>query len=139
MATSACCSNVLESSPWSGESATPIDALTSTCTSPSASGTSRSCRTRRGARHRAVDVTGFVEEKGELVAAEPCNGAPRVAEAREACADVSQQLVAEVVSESVVHLLEAVEVEQHHCQFLARSPRRDRVAQLLLESCAVGQ
>ena len=59
-----------------------------------------------------VDVARLVAEHDELVAAEPGHGVAVAGAAREAFGHLDQQRVADVVTEAVVHVLEAVEVEQ---------------------------
>ncbi len=64
---------------------------------------------------RDADGMGFVrsvEQQRELVAAEPGQGVARAARLREALGNGLEQLVARVVAEAVVDLLEAVEVDE---------------------------
>ena len=67
----------------------------------------------RAANASASSADAVREQDGELVAAEP-GGDLVLAEAGEPLADALQQLVAELVAERVVHLLEVVDVEQQH-------------------------
>ena len=67
----------------------------------------------RAANASASSADAVREQDGELVAAEPGGGLV-LAEAGEPLADALQQLVAELVAERVVHLLEVVDVEQQH-------------------------
>jgi hypothetical protein len=74
-------------------------------------------RAQEASRDRAcLRLVGPVEEDGELVSSEPRQ---RVAGAKlrvEPLGDDLEQLVAGVVAEAVVHLLEAVEVDQQDCE-----------------------
>ena len=67
----------------------------------------------RAANASRRDWDALREQDGELVAAEPRDRL-LVAEGGEPLADAVQQLVAELVPERVVHLLEVVDVEQEH-------------------------
>ena len=64
------------------------------------------------------------QEDRELVAAQARDGVVLAQQAREALADLAQHLVAVVVAEGVVDLLEAVEVEQHAPRRRCRRARR---------------
>ena len=76
----------------------------------------------------------------ELVAAQARHQTLRSDRLRQPRAEVAQQLVAEVVAERVVDLLEAIEVEQHHRELLvACLRRRDPPVQVRAEPLAVGQ
>ena len=66
------------------------------------------------------------QQDGELVAAEPGDRVARAQDAGDARADELQQLVAAVVAERVVDLLELVEVEEHHDRPRAVAARRRR-------------
>ena len=92
-------------------------------------------------RHLAGIVLGDLagEHQGELVAAEP--GHQSVVELLgEAVADAPQQLVADVVAEGVVDLLELVEVHHQQRHLLAGGRRLPhRAVQLLVEQAPVGQ
>ena len=80
------------------------------------------------------------QEDRELVAAEARDGVVLAQQAREALADLAQHLVAVVVAEGVVDLLEAIEVEQHHRDAGPGAPgARDRVLGARAEEDAVGQ
>ena len=87
-------------------------------------------RARRGSGRRPSRanglVRGCVEDDAELVAAEPRQGVDGPQDAREPRADLAQQLVAAVVAERVVQLLEVVEVDDQHGHALARGARRGR-------------
>ena len=85
------------------------------------------------------DVAQAAEQHAELVAAEPRRGVAGAQHRVQALADLAQQLVAGVVAERVVELLEVVEVEQQqrHAR-VARLAGEDRVAQAAQEVAAVG-
>jgi len=67
----------------------------------------------RRALHRALDRA---QQDRELVAAKPSDGVLLAEQLAQAGADLAQDLVAVVMAEGVVDLLEAIEVEQHHGQ-----------------------
>ena len=60
-------------------------------------------------RRRAAD-----EQHRELVATEPCDQIGRAAGGAQSVGDLDEQSVAHVVTERVVDLLEAVEVDHQH-------------------------
>ena len=87
--------------------------------------------------HHAFDmyVVG-AEQDGELVPAEPSDHRLLVLESPQSLTDLLEQLVADVVAEGVVDLLEAVEVHQQHGR---RAGRQQPFLEPLLEVQAVGQ
>ena len=93
-------------------------------------------------RHRGRDggARQIGQHDAELVAAQPRHHVFVAQHARQARPDLLQQLVAEVVAERVVDLLEVVEVDQHHAEGPADGARAlDRVGELELEEQAVRQ
>ena len=72
--------------------------------------------TRAAARRRPglADAVHRGEQDGELVAAEPGDGVPLPQHRPEPRADLAEQLVAVAVAQSVVDLLEPVQVDQEH-------------------------
>ncbi len=88
---------------------------------------------------RAIDVGGRQHHR-ELIAAEPrdrIGRAQRVAQARR---HFLQHLIAGVMPERVVDLLEAIEIEQQHGEALVIAMRaQDRLLQPIEEQRAVGQ
>ena len=106
------------------QTAMPIDAVSMTSSSPSDERRAQHLVEATGAVGDLVDVARLVAQHDELVAAEPGD---RVALARagaEPRGDLDEQGVAEVVAEAVVHVLEAVEVEQQHADDRAAALRR---------------
>ncbi len=91
-------------------------------------------RRRRG--RRAVDVA---HQHAELVAAEAGQHLSLAHGGGEASADAADEIVSDVVAEAVVHLLEAVEVEQHDGESVVGASLGQRVAQQAVERTAVGQ
>ncbi len=92
-------------------------------------------------RLELIRVAGVLARKHrELVATEPRHesvGPDRLAQPR---SEIAQHLIAEVVTERVVDLLEAIEVEQHHAERLLALPRgRDPLVEPSPEPLAVGQ
>ena len=92
-------------------------------------------------RLELIRVAGVLTRKHrELVAAEPRHeplGSDHLPQPR---SEIAQHLIAEVVAERVVDLLEAVEVEQHHAERLARPSRgRDPFVEPRAEPLAVGE
>ena len=73
---------------------------------------------------RRVVVGKVGQQDAELVAAEPRHEVPFAERLCDPRPDRREQLVAEVVTEGVVDLLEVIEVHQHHADLAARSPRR---------------
>ena len=82
-------------------------------------------------------VVAAVEQDGELVAAEPRRQVARAQAGAQAARERDQQLVADLVAEAVVDVLEVVEVEQEH-DGAAVGPG-DRGLHLLREQLAVGE
>ena len=83
-------------------------------------------RAQPGGRHRGRLGVGVLDQHAELVAAQAGDdvaGAHRRAQPR---ADAAQQLVADVVAERVVELLELVEVDHRAARTAARRRRRPR-------------
>ena len=62
-------------------------------------------------RHRLIEVR---DHDHELIAAEPRDDVAVTYAGAHAARDLGQQLVADVVTERVVHMLEAIQVDQHH-------------------------
>ena len=87
-----------------------------------------------GARRRLV---AGLEDDRELVAAEPCERVVVAQQLLQARADLAQHLVAGVVAERVVELLEAVEVDQQQRQLGVVLGPRDRGVQRVDEVAAV--
>jgi hypothetical protein len=80
------------------------------------------------------------QQDGELVAAQAGDGVVLAEQARQALAHLAQDLVAVVVTERVVDLLEAIEVEQHHGHARPGAPGGvDRLLGARTEEDAVGQ
>src|SRR4051795_9853813 len=79
-------------------------------------------------------------EDAELVAAEAGDGVARVEQLGEPAGHLAQDLVAVVVAERVVDVLEAVEVDEHHDDGAVAAVRgRDRAARAVGEQHAVRQ
>jgi hypothetical protein len=74
-----------------------------------------------------------VEQEAELVAAEARDRVARAEGLLEPACDGGQKLVARIVSEAVVHPLEAIEVDDEHAE---RRPRARRVRDRLVEPVA---
>ena len=85
-------------------------------------------RTRGGDRHAGGRRLDRAQEDRELVAAQARDGVVLAEQAREALAHLAQHLVAVVVAEGVVDLLEAVEVEQHDRDAGLGAARRRAIA-----------
>ena len=60
-------------------------------------------------------VADTTEDDGELVAPDPCDGGRVVHDDRQPARHLFQKQVAVVVPERRVHLLEAIDVEDDHC------------------------
>ena len=69
------------------------------------------------------EVVGALEEDGELVAADPAEQVAGAEDAGPAAGDLGEQPVAGLVAVAVVHVLEAVEIEQDDAERPARAPR----------------
>jgi hypothetical protein len=88
---------------------------------------------------RAVGV-GARQNDDELVAAETGNGVLVAHGTPESLGDLNQQGVADPVTQRIVDILEAVQVEEHQRQrFTAAMRTRKVVPDPLLEQAAVGQ
>ena len=105
-------------------------------------GRSSSSSSRRP-RRIATSIVGQVgQEHAELVPAQACHQVAARAAPSDSRGPISlQELVAEVMAERVVDLLEVVEVHQHHGRRSLPSAPASAMAvgQLLLEQHAVGQ
>ncbi len=113
-------------------------ASTRTVTSSTVNGGHERVVDALGDRLGAVDVD-VEEEHGELVAAEAGEYVVDADEAAgDALGDVTQQVVAGVVPQAVVDLLEPVEVEQQQCALDVRGGRQATL-DLLVEGPAVAQ
>ena len=85
-----------------------------------------------------MSLVGSVDQDGELVAAEPSHGVARAELRLEAFGDDFEQLVARVVAQAVIHLLEAVEVDQQNGENTTRSlGARERLVETVTEERAV--
>jgi hypothetical protein len=81
-----------------------------------------------------------VEQQGELVAAQSRQGVAQSTRLDEALGNGLEQLVARVVAETVVHLLEAVQIDEQHRERGARAGRAgERLLQAIAEERAVRQ
>ena len=81
-----------------------------------------------------------VQQQGKLVAAQPRKRVARPAHLREPLRNRLEELVAGIVAEAVVHLLEPVEVDEQNGERAARAGRAgERLLQAVAEECAVGQ
>src|SRR4051812_17433621 len=110
MATSARWSSVVTSRPCPGQSATPMLASSSTAIPAQRErAPQRVVQPARQLGGRAA-VGQVAEHDGELVAAQPSKRVAMAQRPAEALGDDLEQLVAVVVAERVVDLLEAVEV-----------------------------
>ncbi len=101
-----------------------------------------------GELDRFGDVLDVLAHDHELVAAEPGDGVGRADRAHEPSRDLEQQLVADDVTETVVHELEAVEVEEEHgdvavpvrsaraSESASRSTRSNRLGRCVRSSCS---
>jgi hypothetical protein len=114
IAMSARCISVSTSSPCSGKQAMPSDAPTSSSAPSTRNGRSSACRIFWPTSAPASASGAVGQQDRELVAAQPRDGVARAQHAGDPRADELEQLVAAVVAERVVDLLELVEVEQHH-------------------------
>ena len=74
-------------------------------------GVSRASRNARAARRALRSVCLRVKQDDELVAADACDVAAGRQRVAQALGDVAQELVAAVVAERVVDLLETIEIE----------------------------
>ena len=86
------------------------------------------------AGRRVVDAG---EHDRELVAAHPGDEVAGPDAAAQAAATRDEELVAGVVAEAVVHVLEAVEVEEQHRERVAGPAPAAHALQLLVEAAAV--
>ena len=140
MATSARCMSTSTSWPCSGKEAMPTLAPSSRRT-PATS--KCSAMARRTAAATATPAAGVSTARRRIANSSPprratVSSSPQ--QAREALAHLAQHLVAVVVAEGVVDLLEAVEVEQHDRDVGPGAPgARDRVLGARAEEDAVGQ
>jgi hypothetical protein len=90
----------------------------------------------RAERGGLVEV---LDDDHELVAAEPREEVGVAQRAAERRADGLQELVADPVAERVVHVLEAVEVDEQHADAAAAALRvRDRLREALVQQHPVG-
>ena len=94
---------------------------------------------RSSARREHADglrLVGVLEQDRELVAAEAGDGVGRAHRVGQALADVAQKLIAGVVPEAVVDLLEPVEVEHQHRHGLsgARRPGERMIEPVAVEA-----
>src|SRR5437870_11519445 len=81
-----------------------------------------------------------VEVDAELVAAEAGHGVALAKRLRKAPADLVEELIAEVMAEGVVDLLEAIEVHHDHPHRVAAAARGgDGVLQAIEKQGAIGQ
>ena len=101
----------------------------------------RSTSTRRSADPTGHRKVGRPEQQdGELVAAQTgdrVGAAQRLLQTR---ADLGQQPIADLVTERVVDVLEAIEIQQQHGHLLARPLRVfDRLLDPVVEQGAIGQ
>ena len=87
----------------------------------------------------ALRVAGRWQHDGELVAPEAPERRARAQQGAQPLGDDAEQLVADVVAERVVDLLEPVEVEEQHADPLAVAGRGEVLAQPLRELDAVRQ
>ena len=62
-------------------------------------------------RHARIEVR---DHDHEFIAAEPCHDIGFTHAGANAACHLGQQLVADVMTERVVHVLEAIQVDQHH-------------------------
>src|SRR5690242_15791265 len=80
------------------------------------------------------------DEQGEFVPAKPSRGDRAVRRALEPCREVAEQRIAGIMTEAIVELLEAVDVEQQQRELAAIGLHRlDRRLQLALEGDAIEQ
>ena len=87
-----------------------------------------------------VGLAPALDEHGELVAAEARHGVARARGRAEAARHLQQHLVADVVPEAVVDLLEPVEVDEQQRDRCARAlPARQRLLEPVAEERAVGE
>ena len=96
---------------------------------------------RRSATSRALSTVGGLHQHRELVAPEPGRGVPLADGVTQALTGDHEQLVAHLVPQAVVDVLEVVEVEVEHHDRLGRAHRAlaQRVHQPVPEQLAVGQ
>jgi hypothetical protein len=81
-----------------------------------------------------------LQQQGELVTAQPGHGVSRPGTTEQALANRHQELVADLMAESVVDRLEAVEIEIQQPHSLPDRPRADdRAAQILHQSGSVDE
>jgi hypothetical protein len=139
MATSARCSSPIASSAWFGKSAMPTLASMWTWMPPTANDSSSAARSRRPAV-LAVTSSPGLEDDRELVAAQPRERVVLAQQLLQPRADLAQHLVAGVVAERVVELLEAVEVDQQQGELVAvGAARLDRRVQRVDQVAAVAE
>ena len=95
----------------------------------------------RLARASVSQLAGLVMVKDdEFVAAPARDQVTRADDGAEPACDLDQELVAGPVPETVVDLLEVVEIEEHHGQAVARGVVATKgQSELLLETAAIGQ
>ena len=88
----------------------------------------------------ALDIGGAAEDQAELVAPEARDGIAGSHGARQPAGKLDEQLVAAVVAERIVDLLEAIEVDDRHRHgALSPAAAPDRGGRPLAEQGAVGQ
>ncbi|MCP1924909.1 hypothetical protein J2R89_000225 [Bradyrhizobium elkanii] len=93
-----------------------------------------------GDRQRILGPRQIRHDQGELVAADPCDMFGRAGAALQPGRHLHQELVACRMAEPVVDLLEAVEIEQQHREFLTRPRQPVQCAvERLIEGDAVRQ
>ena len=91
-----------------------------------------------GNAHGIVRPSHVVDQHRELVATESGGDIHRSDRAAQPFGDLCEELVPRGVTETVVHVLEAVEIEQQHRGHLLRSQRtRERAAHAVAEQLAV--
>jgi hypothetical protein len=93
-----------------------------------------------GRGHDVVGMLGVSGQDSELVASQPRDGVGRAKHAAQPGGHLLQEAVAPVVSERVVDVLEAIEVEEQHAEHLLVAARREQcLAQAVTEQASVGQ
>ncbi len=91
-------------------------------------------------RHDVIRMLGVCGEHRELVTTEPRDRVSRAQYAPQPSRDLLQEAVAAVVSQRVVDVFEAVEVEQQHAEHLLVAARRQQgLPQTVAEQAPVGQ
>ena len=106
----------------------------------STNGSTNACGRALGQLDRLLLAAQVLAEHDELVAAEPRDGVLAADGLAEPAAHRDQELVAGLVTEAVVHELEAVEVDEqhrHHRFVVAVGEPRQRVAEPVLRQRAV--